>query len=232
MKKILKNKIVSRILDILFSPVTLFASIWFKYCRMLPPQSMPVTEGIFMRTGVLPVIDHYYQPLINPKKHLKKSLRDDRRLPGINWNIEEQLDLLNKFRFNEELNQIPLEKTNKLEFYFHNNSYLAGDAEYLYNIIRLKKPKKIIEVGCGYSTLMIQNAINKNKSEDGNYHCEHICIEPYEMPWLEQLNIIIVRKRVEDFDTKFFKQLNENDIFFIDSSHIIRPQGDVLFEYL
>lgn len=29
----------------------------------------------------------------------------------------------------------------------------------------------------------------------------------------------------------FFQQLRANDILFIDSSHIIRPQGDVLFEY-
>lgn len=33
-------------------------------------------------------------------------------------------------------------------------------------------------------------------------------------------------------DVNFFNQLGENDILFIDSSHIIRPQGDVLFEYL
>ena len=31
---------------------------------------------------------------------------------------------------------------------------------------------------------------------------------------------------------EFFSELEENDILFIDSSHIIRPQGDVLFEYL
>jgi len=30
----------------------------------------------------------------------------------------------------------------------------------------------------------------------------------------------------------FFSELQENDILFIDSSHVIRPQGDVLFEYL
>lgn len=232
MKKILKSSTLSALLDILFSPLTLLASFWLKYCRFHKPKAMPVTEAIFMKTGVLPIIDHYYQPLINPKKHLTKSLRDDRILPGLNWNIDEQLELLSQFQFNNELLQMPLEKTDNLEFYFHNNSFLAGDAEYLYNIVRLKKPKKIIEVGCGYSTLMIQNAINKNKSEDIKYHSEHTCIEPYEMPWLEKLNITMVRQKVEDFAPSFFKQLNQDDILFIDSSHIIRPQGDVLFECL
>ena len=142
MKKILKSSALCALLDILFSPLTLLASVWLKYCRFHKPKAMPVTEAIFMNAGVLPVIDHYYQPLINPKKHLTKSLREDRMLPGLNWNIDEQLELLGQFQFNNELLLMPLEKTDNLEFYFHNNSFLAGDAEYLYNIIRLKKPKK------------------------------------------------------------------------------------------
>lgn len=69
-------------------------------------------------------------------------------------------------------------------------------------------------------------------ADDNNYHCEHICIEPYEQPWLEKLGIKIVRKKVEELDISYFNQLQSNDILFIDSSHIIRPQGDVLFEFL
>lgn len=185
-----------------------------------------------MRSGILPIPDHYYQPLINPKKHLSRSLREDRILPGINWNVEEQLKLLSEFNFNDELISIPLEKTNSLDYYFNNNSFVAGDAEYLFNIIRLKKPRKIIEIGCGYSTLLIQKALNYNKLEDSTFNCEHVCIEPYEMPWLEKLNVKVLRKKVEELDTQYFLQLSENDILFIDSSHIIRPQGDVLFEFL
>ena len=156
---------------------------------MIPTKNMPLTEAIFMKVGVLPVIDHYYQPLVNPKKHLNKSLREERLLPGIDWNTEEQLAILGQFNYNNELLSIPQQKTGTLDFYFDNNSFLGGDAEYLYNIIRLKKPKKIIEIGCGYSTLMAQKAIHVNQIENSDYQCEHICIEPYEMPWLEPLNI-------------------------------------------
>jgi hypothetical protein len=52
------------------------------------------------------------------------------------------------------------------------------------------------------------------------------------MPWLEQLPLTVVRKKVEDINLQFFSDLDKNDILFIDSSHIIRPQGDVLFEFL
>jgi len=42
----------------------------------------------------------------------------------------------------------------------------------------------------------------------------------------------VVRQKVEELPTAFFSELAGNDILFIDSSHVIRPQGDVLFEFL
>lgn len=232
MKSLLKNKLFLRFIDILFSPLTVISSYWFKLITKVKPRFLPLTDKIFMKSGILPVQDHYYQPLINPKKHLTRSLREDRSLPGIEWNIEEQLNILEQFKFNDELTKIPFEKTDSLEFYYNNNSFVAGDAEYFYNILRLKKPHKIIEIGCGYSTLLAQKALIKNKKDNPDYTYEHICIEPYEMPWLEQLDVKVIRRKVEELDTQYFSQLAENDILFIDSSHIIRPQGDVLFEFL
>ncbi len=41
-----------------------------------------------------------------------------------------------------------------------------------------------------------------------------------------------MRRRVEEVDRGLFAKLEENDILFIDSSHIIRPGGDVLCEHL
>jgi hypothetical protein len=42
----------------------------------------------------------------------------------------------------------------------------------------------------------------------------------------------VIREMVEDLGIEYFAELQDKDILFIDSSHIIRPQGDVLFEYL
>ena len=52
------------------------------------------------------------------------------------------------------------------------------------------------------------------------------------MPWLSQLEVKLIRKKVEDVEIGFFRQLHDGDILFIDSSHVIRPQGDVLYEVL
>ncbi len=218
-------------IDFLLIPLTLLSAGVCLGIKRLGMQRMPWSKKIFMRVGIFPVRDHYYEPLFNPR-HLKKSLRDDRTLPAIDFNVAEQLSLLGKFDFNEELKKFPLDKTQHLEFYYHNPSIGTGDAEYLYNMIRLYKPKRIIEIGSGHSTLMAVNAVKQNVHDDPKYSCQHTCIEPYEMSWLETLGITIVREKVENVDKKLFSSLEAGDILFIDSSHMIRPQGDVLFEYL
>jgi len=229
MMKYFLNKLFLLVIEIA-APFTFLSSLWLKIVKKKGPGLM--AEKIFMHLGILPVLDHYYQPLINPAKHLKKSPGEDRKLRGVDLNVSEQLSLLSEFHYNNELEKFPLTKTEKLEYYYSNGSYESGDSEYLYSMVRHFKPNRIIEIGSGNSTLMVRNAIDKNRQDDINYQCRHICIEPYEMPWLETLGIELIRKKIEDLDPSFFQQLEANDVLFIDSSHVIRPQGDVLFEYL
>ena len=153
----------------------------------------------------------------------------DERYPGNEYTYTGPTSM-NLDNFNDELKSFPLKKTNPKDFYFHNGSLMSGDSEYLYNIIRSLKPKNIIEIGSGHSTKMMLNGINKNYEED-NIKCELTCIEPYEEDLLKGLNINLIKERVEKVDIELFNQLDKNDILFIDSSHIIRPQGDVLFEF-
>jgi hypothetical protein len=99
-------------------------------------------------------------------------------------------------------------------------------------LIRARKPRRLFEIGSGNSTLIARDALNKNRQEAAGYSCKHLCIEPFEAPWLESTGVTTLRKRVEDVDHALFDELQENDLLFIDSSHVIRPQGDVLTEYL
>jgi len=231
MRRISKNFII----DLLLSPLTLLSALWLKYIRKnivgYIGDSSCVSKKIFYNIGVFPILDHYYEPLFNPKR-LRFSLRDDRKLAGIDWNISEQLSLLQAFKFNDEILEISKRPPDELTFSLANSSFGFGDADYLYNMVRFLKPKRVIEIGCGNSTLMMQHAIAANKIKNSSYSCDHICIEPYPSEWLGKLPVHLIRDFVEKTDLGVFKTLSENDILFIDSSHIIRPQGDVLFEYL
>ena len=219
------------LVDIILIPFVYPAAWLLKKIRKVGVYRLPHCKNVLMNVGVFPIRNHYYEPQFD-NRIPKPDFSQDRNLPEINWNISGQLETLETFTFSQELVNIPQEKPESLKFYLNNGAFESGDAEYWYQIIRKIKPKRIFEVGSGNSTLMAINAIRKNQDEDPSYNCKHICIEPYEMPWLEEAGISVVRKKVEEVELSFFSQLQKNDILFIDSSHIIRPQGDVLFEYL
>ncbi len=230
----LKNnvkKIIQPLRDFLVLLFIYPTGYFMKFIRKGGVFKKPLCKRALMQIGVFPITNHYYEPLFDTSK-LVRPLNQDRDLPGIDWNVSEQLNILDRFCFNEELKDVPRSKVDEGHFYINNGAFESGDAEYLYNIIRLKKPKRIFEIGSGNSTLMARKAIKKNQDEMPNYQCKHICVEPYEMPWLEKIGMTVIREKVEDVGKAVFADLEKGDILFIDSSHIIRPQGDVLFEYL
>lgn len=191
----------------------------------------PLARGLLNRFGVGVIRRHYTEPLVS-SDDLHSPLDRPRDLPGIDLRIADQVLLAAKFTYAEELLSLPLKKPSKHEFGFWNGYYEPGDAEMYYNIIRYFKPARILEVGCGHSTLIARRAIAQNKADDPTYCCEHACVEPYERPWLEALGIDVIRKRVELCTPSLFDKLRMNDILFIDSSHVVRPQGDVAYLYL
>jgi len=211
---VIRSKVAPAI-DILLSPAVLLSAITLKFVRRMGVNIMPVSRKILSRVGVFPIEDHYYEPLFNAA-HLNSDFDKPRELPAVDWNAETQLQLLHDLApFATEVPRLP------------NTAFSGADAEYWYCVIRFLKPRRIIEVGSGYSTRIAINALAANGSG-----CTHVCIEPYEQPWLEKSGATVVRKRLEDVDKSVFRELQSGDILFIDSSHIIRPQGDVLTEVL
>lgn len=180
-------------------------------------------SGIHLRTT------HYYQPTY-ADADLPADVTGERALPGLDLNVAAQLQLLQQFAFGDELERIAASSADHFGFDHANGMYAYGDAESLYTMLRWLKPRRIIEIGSGNSTRIARAAIRTNE-RDGAPPCDHTCIEPYEMPWLEQLGVTVLRERVQDVDMAQFQTLKAGDVLFIDSSHVIRPYGDVLIEY-
>ena len=225
-------RVIAPVLDLLFAPATVLAAVLMKVIRRTGVYRLPVSRWIFLKIGVFPIRDHYYEPLFNPA-HLTRPLDEDRELPGIDLNVSGQLALLEKFSFQEELSALPWSSAFELDYYYDNPNFGPGDAEYLYSLIRLMRPSVILEVGSGMSTLLAAKAIVAGRAREPGYQCRQICIEPYEMPWLEKVpGIEVIRQRLEELSLELFLQLKKGDMLFIDSSHVVRPQGDVVRAYL
>jgi len=225
--------IAARIIDIGLAVLAVPAALILLFYRRLSPGRLRVTTAVLRKIGIFPIRRHYYDPLFDPAE-LRRPLSEDRVLPGIDMNVAGQLALLECLIFAGELVALKLDvQGNKVaDFYIKNDSFLSGDAEFLYQFLRATRPAKVLEIGSGNSTKIARLALNKN-AEDGAGTARHICIEPYEKPWLESLQgVEVVRNLVENCDIQWETELQAGDLLFVDSSHIIRPQGDVLKEYL
>lgn len=191
---------------------------------------------IWQRLGFHVTPNHFYEPIPDTrtlKDELWTKLSD---MAGIEVNAEAQFKLLSEFRskFRNEYDDLPRQQTAIPYQYFVNNEYFVSvDAEVYYCMIRHFRPGKIVEVGAGYSTYLGAQAIVRNKREYG-VDCELIAIDPYPNKTLEKgfpgLSGVI-RSKAEDVDLMTFLTLKENDILFIDSSHVLKIGNDVRYLY-
>ena len=153
-------------------------------------------------------------------------------LVGIDMNDSVQLDLLrNCFpKFRHEYEQFPTKPTGQPSRFYLNNGLFDGlDALVAYCMVRHFRPRLIMEIGGGFSSLILGEAAADNHSS-----CL-ICIEPFPQEFLKRgfpgLHSLI-EKRVEDVELEFFSQLSSGDILFIDSSHTVKIGGDVNYLFL
>ena len=150
-------------------------------------------------------------------------------LPGIDLNSAEQLNLLDSFEsFYKELPFCD-EKTDGLRYYYQNGAYSYSDAIFLYCMIRHLKPKKIIEVGSGFSSSV---TLDTNELFMGNtINCTFI--EPYPerleslLKDTDRKSVLIYKKRLQEIPVDVFLELDENDILLIDSTHVSKFNSDV-----
>lgn len=228
-KKMLRT--VLPLIDVALVLPVLVSGLVMKTFRRVGAARLPLAKACLLRLGVFPIRDHYYEPMFHPR-HLCHPLEDERDLPGVDWNEARQLFFLEQLRYANEIIGRWDSPCTPPDFYINNGGFESGDAEYWYGLIRYLKPSRIIEIGSGNSTLVARQAIARNQIQDSDYRCHHVCIEPYEMPWLEATGVEVLRRRVEEVNPALFGMLGENDILFIDSSHVIRPQGDVFTEFM
>jgi hypothetical protein len=216
---------------LLLIPISVAALVLRAARRHGLPGRLPRTMAALDRIGVYPVLHQYYEPFMTAAD-LRQPLEHVRELPGVDLDVPGQLEFLEQLRYGDELLQLPDGPVASGQFTFSNSKFGPGDAELYYSLIRHVKPSRVIEVGSGHSSLIAALAIAANRTADTTYRCAHQCIEPFENPWLDSAVSHVIRCPVERLDISFFDDLRADDILFIDSTHVIRPQGDVLFEFL
>jgi hypothetical protein len=167
---------------------------------------------------------NFYSPIPNSADrvcHEQAMLSD--QLDGIDLRVDAQRRLLRTF-FNLGF-RIPLPQPHG-RFHVPNTYFSYGDAEILTGMILHFKPKRIIEVGSGFSTALMLDI-----SE--HYHAMDIaCIEPFPHR-LRSLTrptdkFELMQAPAQQVSSDYFASLERNDILFIDSTHVAKAGSDVL----
>jgi hypothetical protein len=227
------KKLAFRAYDIASLPLTFVSALQLWLIRRYGIPNFPLAGKTLLRRGVFPIRRHFYEPQFHPDD-LPASFGEERSLPGIDLRIEAQHALLGAFVWQEEVKRFSNPAAPVLEdgttFDLDNVAFHPGDVDCYYQMIRLLKPRRIIEIGSGHSTIVAISALEQCKREDPNYECELTAVEPY--PWFRHPKLRLLEECVENVPLAEFARLEEGDILFIDSSHMLRPCGDVEHEYL
>lgn len=194
------------------------------------------TFHFWQRHGVHVVPNHFYQPIPDTRTLPDKLWQKPSEMVGIDMQDDAQQALLSSFvaRFRAEYESFPREQTGVPHRYFVNNgAFESVDGEILYCMVRHFKPRRIYEIGSGNSTYLSAQAVLKNREE--GHDCELVAFEPYPneilragFPGLARLAPV----KAQDIPLDTFAELEEGDILFIDSSHVLKIGSDVQYEYL
>lgn len=177
---------------------------------------------------------HFYSPVVDTEEIVRDTDRlwpGPEPVPGIDMQEGRHRSLLSDHfptllkEYNYPLEGPPDED---LAFFYDRNSQFSWlDSRSLFCLMRMIRPARVIEVGSGYSSLLMSDINQRFLGGAADIHC----IEPHPRPFLkkgaESGYYRLFTKRVQDVDVGLFGELGHGDILFIDSSHVCKTGSDV-----
>jgi len=182
---------------------------------------------------------HFYSPIpdLNEVKENEHVIWAERNLPGIEMNSAFQVQLLEEFKtyYKDYLYNKPGIDLTKLRYHKEGAWYRYSDCVFLHSILMHFKPKQIIEIGSGHSSAL---TLDVNEYYFNN-EIKITFIEPYPKERLLQImteedhkRYEIIEKKAQEVSIDKFKTLAENDILFIDTTHVSKVGSDVNYLFL
>jgi predicted O-methyltransferase YrrM len=180
---------------------------------------------------------HFYSPIpsIDEVRQRESAIFDvsSPTVRGIDLNEAGQLQLFSALTPFYRDQPFPITKEAGLRYFFENGAFSYFDAIILYAMLRHVKPRRVIEIGCGYSSCVLLDT-NERFFNNG---IECTFIEPY--PQLlqsllkesDRSRITVIPTNLQDVDVDLFARLEPNDILFVDSSHVTKTGSDVNYVF-
>ena len=177
---------------------------------------------------------HFYSPYPDigfVERHQARIFdREIESIPGIDLRAHDQLALVAGFA--ATYGELPFKDhpSPVLRYHFRNPEFSYADAVILYSMLRHFRPRRVIEVGAGFSSALMLDTNQLFLAE----RIAFTFIEPYPKRLFSLLrdadrerNRIIV-DAVQNVPLERFAKLAAGDILFVDSSHVAKTGSDVV----
>lgn len=178
---------------------------------------------------------HFYSPIVNApdvEARAESIWPPAPEVLGIDFRPPEHqrilTDVFPRFAGDYRYPEYESETRSAQEYYTRNPQFGWLDSRALFVFLRELCPRRVIEVGSGYSSLLTAD-VNRRFFDGG---IDFQCIDPYPRPFLESEVVGInrlIRQPAQSTDIEFFTRLEAGDILFIDSSHVAKTGSDVNF---
>ena len=176
---------------------------------------------------------NFYSPLNDPRfLENNQDLWTTPFVPlDIDWRVDHQLEVAREVsKYVLELADIPDHAGPESDFYWQNNFWNSADAMVQYGLFRSRKPSRLIEVGCGFSSLLAARAFRANSRENPELRTDVMLIDPY--PRREALDKLprdwqLVESILQRCPLDWFERLGPGDVLFYDGSHCCHTASDV-----
>jgi len=186
------------------------------------------------RLGINLTQNHFYWPVPDVEELAQREWPIYAAPPGCDFRLRNQVALARHFA-KRYIPELTWNSRTTFDSYHYNNGYFEScDAEVAYCMVREWKPRRIIEIGSGFSTRAMAQALRANREQDG-VTGELVTIDPSpeRLPQNALKDVItVVIDQVQRLDIRVFESLSPDDMLFIDSSHVVSVGSDVVREYL
>lgn len=180
---------------------------------------------------------HFYSPL--PSKEDEEKYCANKPVDvdsSIRLNIDEQLALCNEMKkfYNPGMfaeTESGLGQNGNTRYYYENKFFSYGDGIILNMFLRKTHPKRIVEVGCGFSSAMMLDTCDMF-AELRDVDFTFIEPEPERrlLKLVKEKEINLIKSNLQDLEPDLiYNSLEAGDLLFIDSSHVVKLNSDVMF---
>ena len=150
-------------------------------------------------------------------------------LPGIPLRTTQQLALLKELKPLMGSHAFPAEADGHHRYHYRNDWFQYADGLVLHGMLRHFRPRRVIEVGSGYSSGVMLDTLAVDPSLKTSFtmiepNCERLRSR---LRVGDETEVRLIEGVIQDAPRQIFERLEANDILFIDSSHVVKCGGDV-----